>query len=196
MWDHDQTSMLANPPAGIRVEQHPNYVYFQIRLSGWSGWVIRISMLIFTLMTWAWALDFLTEIQGLNTLWGDLFATFHVGLAVSISYVALTYWRNTWHIFVSKDALEVYQAPLWMPGRKRFNTRDIEQVYVKHDHRTRHPKTYLRLKLHSGVDEKLLRTIYPLEHALYLERALEDYLAMSNRKVVGEYNPSKGFWDP
>lgn len=81
MWDQDQTLMLANPPAGIRVLQHPNYVHFRISLSGWSGWVTRIFMLTFTLMTWAWALDSLTEIQGLNTLWAHLFAAFHFGLA-------------------------------------------------------------------------------------------------------------------
>ena len=183
-------------PTGIVVYQHNDYRHYTIRLTGWEGLFIRLFKSALALGTWVWCVEFALDVQKASDSWVKYLPLFHATIALILTYLAIAEWLNSTHLFLGRDAIEVYQAPVWTPGHKRIDTSEIEQLYVKHNHRSRHSRIELRLKRHNKVDERILKVTYPLDHALSLESEIEHYLDIKNRDVVGEYNPNKGFWDP
>ncbi len=174
-------------PKGINVDWQNDYVHFVVGFYGWSGLIIKSFMTLLSVLAWVKFFEVLLETYSVQQTWIYLLPLFHFVLALIITYVTFSYWKNKTHIFLSQETLEVYQAPMWMPGHKRINVKEIEQVYVRHNKRARNPTTELRLKLNNRLDLKLLRIVYPLEHALYLEQAIERYIGIKNRAVCGEY---------
>lgn len=187
---------MDNIPAGITAKTYPDYQHFIIRIEGWSGLYIRLFMTVFAVMAWVMFINHVRETSELTNVWAYVWRGLPLLLAVALSYVALAHWRNSTHILVSQDLLEIYQRPMWMPGYLRLDVKRIEQIYVRHNHRSRRGKIELRAKLKTQEDIRLLNVIYPLSHALYLERALEQHIGINNRRVVGEYDTTKGFLDP
>lgn len=184
------------PPYGITVDEHSDYRHYTIRLSGWEGWYIRLFKAALSLGAWIWCIEFALDVQNAPDRWAKYLPLFHATIALILTYLAIAEWRNSTHLFLGRNAIEVYQAPMWMPGHKRIDTAEVGQLYVKHNHRSRYSRIELRVKRHNKADDKVLRITYPLDHALYLEREIERYLDIKNREVVGEYKPNKGFWDP
>lgn len=187
---------MNKPPKGVVLDIHSDYRHYTIHLTGWEGLFIRLFKSVLALGAWVWCVEFALDVQSASDSWAKYLPLFHATIALMLTYLAIAAWRNSTHLFLGRDAIEVYQAPVWMPGHKRIDTAEIEQLYVKHNHRSRHSRIELRLKRHNKVDERILTITYPVDHALYLESEIEHYLDIKNRDVVGEYNPNKGFWDP
>lgn len=177
-------------PRGVTVERHDDYLHITERLEGWSGLFVRLFMAGIAALAWVWFFRYALRALAAEAGWVWLFPLFYLGMALTVSYVALAYFKNRHHLYLSPDTLEVYQAPMWMPGHKRLDASKIEQVYVRHHNPANGgSRTEVRAKMHSGADIRLLRITYPIENAHYIEREIETYLGIEDRSVVGEYQP-------
>lgn len=177
------------PPRGIKLEQYPDYIHIELSLYGWEGWYIRLFISCFAIGTWFWFYDFWRDASIAAQTWIHWLPLLPLVAAVVVTYIAYAVWRNSTHIFLSQETLEVYRAPIWLPGNRRIDAKAIEQVYVRHYPRSSGRSIHVHLKLHNKVDVKLLRILYPLEHALFVEKTIENYLGINDRKVYGEYDP-------
>jgi hypothetical protein len=131
-----------------------------------------------------------------------VFPIAHVAVGVGLTYVTLALLLNRTTVRVSGGRLTVRHGPIPWGGNGAWDAHDIEQLYcapgssglrrMAHSARHAHHGAMgvghydLCALLRDGTMVRLLRNIAELDHAVFLEQKLEEFLGIADRRVPGE----------
>lgn len=120
-----------------------------------------------------------------------VFSSFHLLAGVGAAYVCLVTIFNRTEVRLRGGELTVTLGPWPAWGNRRVLSADIAQLFcTEHAHRGKRSTSYtysLNALLTSGERMDLVNNIQQVSDALYLERAIENRLAIRDRRVAGEW---------
>jgi hypothetical protein len=117
----------------------------------------------------------------------------HVWVGLAIAYYVLTGYLNKTLVTLDYDQLTIRHGPMPWWGKKNVATASIVQLYAKENNSRfhfRNPWTgnyELHAILKKGGHIKLLSGLDSSEHALFVERVIENRLRIEDTPVRGEY---------
>lgn len=124
-------------------------------------------------------------------VWIYLFCP-HGWIGLGLIYYVLAGYLNSTEMHITPNYLTVQHGPLPHWGNKQFNTKQIEQLYVRENiHRSKNSTSYtyaLWMKPVAGNDEKLIEGMDRPEHAFFLEQEIERFLGIVDEYMPNEYS--------
>lgn len=148
----------------------------------------------FTLMWNAILFPFVAGII-ISGAWGMLFfLSIHLTIGLSLLYYVISTWINTTYITVDEREVSVEHRPLKQPfnPERHFDINDVQQLFVERyvSSRTNGQPNYafrVMLILKNGNRYKMVQGITQLDHARYIEQEIENYLGITDKKVMDEW---------
>lgn len=111
----------------------------------------------------------------------------HVWAGVVLAYVSVAQLLNRTTVRLEHGLLSISHAPLWWPGRRVLDARELAQLFVVEQRGGRGRIRYqLGALLRDGKRLALL-TVDSAEQAHFLERRLEQALGIVDQPVEGEH---------
>lgn len=133
-----------------------------------------------------WGLIFL--FPGPLFLW--LFLLVHVAAGIGITYYTLTGYVNKTVIDVDVNFLTIKHGPLPMGSNKKISSRALRQLYcTRREYFSPLLNDYATCDVHAITDDpKNIKLLDDLsrEQALFIEREVEKFLNIEDRRVKGE----------
>jgi hypothetical protein len=131
---------------------------------------------------------------------GDILAVFplfvipHFWVGLAMIYYVLTGYINKTTVTVKNGRVAIRHAPLPWWGNKEVEAATIMQIYTKENNSryrrgigTNNTTYELHAVLKKGRHLKLLSGLDSSEHALFVEREIEEHLGIEDVPVRGEY---------
>ena len=144
---------------------------------------------------WNTFLVVVTALVGSSGGWGVLLllTPFYL-VGIWLLYLSVGYLVNTTTIFVDQHFIAVEHRPInFLVHRDKYYTpEETDQLYVKrYSPGSRNEQKVwaysVHLKLKHGADIQLLTNLHSADSARYIERQIEAYLGITNRRMEGEY---------
>lgn len=172
---------------GVTVKHSNDYLHITSQPYGWMGLLAKLFMIFFSGLSWVFFFQKLIDVADAETPIAYLIPLLHLIFSCIVSYVALAYCKNRAHIYVSKDIIEVFSAPIWMPGHKRFETKKIDRIYFHHQSSYHGGvKSQLRAKLKGNNEVTLVGNVTSAAQARYIEQHIRDYLDAENQSATSD----------
>ncbi|WP_425616462.1 hypothetical protein NA78x_000108 [Anatilimnocola sp. NA78] len=165
----------------------------------WSWFTHAVWFLVFFALFWDgfllmwYASAFAGLRNGLNAgaILFLVFPLIHVAVGVGITYACLCCFMNRTEIKLAGGELAVWHGPLPVFGSRRIPTMDIRQLYCTEKfQRSKHGGSFvytLSVLLQSGERIILIGNMREPDEVLYLERALEERLKLTDERVPGDW---------
>ena len=162
---------------GVVIEHGNGYLHITSQPHGWMGLFAKIFLIFVAALSWIFFLQKLIAVSNAEILFAYIIPFFHLGFSIVVSYVALAYCINKAHIYVSKDVIEVFSAPIWMAGHKRVDAKTLDKIYFYY-HSSYHGgvKSELRAKLKNKNDVTLARNIISTDQADRIQQEIARFL--------------------
>ncbi len=120
-----------------------------------------------------------------------LFPVLHVAAGFYVGYTAICGFVNSTTISVDRTGIEVVHGPLPWPGNVSLQAQDVDQLYVvprvitgKNSTRTVYD---LKAVDRGGSEITVLRTLEDDRAALFMERRIEQWLGIEDRRIAGQH---------
>lgn len=121
----------------------------------------------------------------------SVFPVVHVAVGVGLTYWTIAGFVNRTVIFVDGRELSVVHRPLPWFGTLRLPVDQIDQLYCKQKVSRGENGTSVSYQLFAAVKgggrRKILSGLMDSDHALFIERRVESYLGIRDRRMTGEY---------
>ena len=115
-------------------------------------------------------------------------------VGIYMIYLSVGYLVNTTTIFVDRHFIAVEHRPInFLVQRDKYYTpEETDQLFVKEESpgtkNGQQVLTYaLFIRLKDGKEVRLIQNLHSADSARYLERQIEQYLGIENRRIAGEY---------
>jgi ribosomal protein S27AE len=185
----------APKPDKVEVENDGSRLILHWRWFNWTFVLITVFALFWNGIMFSFVGGALVDgLQGEDLISAFPFLCFpHFWVGLALIYYVLTGYLNKTTVTADYTHLKVQHSPLPWWGQKQMDTADIVQLYAK-ENNSRYYRgnvwtgSYeLHAILNKGKHVKLLSGLDSSEHALFAEKALEEFLGIDDRPVRGEY---------
>jgi len=120
-----------------------------------------------------------------------IFGLFFVGFSFFLIYMGIAFTVNKTVIHIANSLLSIKFIPLFCPGAKIINVKEIVQLYVQRkEYHNKDNTTYsysIIALLKGNKSIALLKMIQEPEIAKCVEQQLERYLGIKDISIAGEY---------
>ncbi|MCB9852437.1 MAG: hypothetical protein H6819_05030 [Phycisphaerales bacterium] len=121
----------------------------------------------------------------------SVFPVLHVAVGVGLTYWTIAGFVNRTEIVVDSRELSVAHRPMPWFGALRMPVEQIDQLYCKQKISRGENGTSVSYELFAskkgGGKRKILSGLMDSDHALFVERRVESYLGIRDRRVAGEF---------
>lgn len=121
----------------------------------------------------------------------SVFPVLHVAVGVGLTYWTIAGFVNRTEIVVDGRALSVVHRPMPWFGSLRMPVEQIDQLYcrqkISHGKNGTSVSYQLFAAEKGGGKRKILSGLMDSDQALFVERSVESYLGIRDRRVAGEY---------
>jgi len=107
--------------------------------------------------------------------------------ALFFIFRAIGYRTAKTFIDINDRSLNIRHRPYNLKKDKTFSSEEIDQIYIKYADLTGHYVLYMIANGPKGQDHQELVSVSTIFKAQYLEKKIEEYLGIKNRKVSGEF---------
>lgn len=125
--------------------------------------------------------------------WGmAAFGSIHGLVGVGLTYTCAAMWVNSTNIKVDASELSVVHGPLPWPGALSLNPSELKQLYTveiisRNSRGSGSTYSYeLQCRTEEGKRIKLVTGLQSIEHCLYLEQQIEEFLEIEDKAERGE----------
>jgi hypothetical protein len=155
-------------------------------------WSFKYLFLVIFCIAWDSFLIFWYSMVSQGAPWiMILFPIGHVAVGVGLTYYTIAGFINSTFITINQQWLTVTHGPLPWLGNKRIDRTQVGQLYAEE---TRNQSTrggtsfqyILNVVLQDNTKIKLLAGLSSPDAALFIEQAIEKYLRIEDRPVIGE----------